>query len=71
MKMHALFVQQGLLKALERKEALPITLYAQEKDDLLECALSTILLSLVDKVLQEVADKMSTIGLWLKLQVSI
>ncbi|KAF7836057.1 Retrovirus-related Pol polyprotein from transposon TNT 1-94 [Senna tora] len=50
-------VQQGQLKALEGKEVLPIELSSQEKDNLLERALSTILLSLVDEVLKEVADE--------------
>ncbi|KAF7817786.1 Retrovirus-related Pol polyprotein from transposon TNT 1-94 [Senna tora] len=67
-KMRALLVQQGLLKALEGKEALPTELSNQEKDDLLERALSTILLSLADDVLREVADEKSAAGLWLKLE---
>ncbi|KAF7811757.1 Retrovirus-related Pol polyprotein from transposon TNT 1-94 [Senna tora] len=66
-KMRALLVQQGLLKALEGKEALSTELSNQEKDDLLERALSTILLSLADDVLREVADEKSAAGLWLKL----
>ncbi|KAF7841267.1 Retrovirus-related Pol polyprotein from transposon TNT 1-94 [Senna tora] len=67
-KMRALLVQQGLLKALEGKEALPTELSNQEKDDLLERALSTILLSLADDVLREVVDEKSAAGLWLKLE---
>ncbi|KAF7833259.1 Retrovirus-related Pol polyprotein from transposon TNT 1-94 [Senna tora] len=64
----SLLVKQGLLKALKGKEALLTELSNQEKDDLLELALSTILLSLADDVLREVADEKSAAGLWLKLE---
>ena len=40
----------------------------EEKEDLLERAHSAILLSLGDKVLREIVDKETAVGLWLKLE---
>ena len=67
-KMRALLVQEGLWKALKGKDALPATLSDEEKEDLLERAHSAILLSLGDKVLREIVDKETAVGLWLKLE---
>lgn len=67
-KMRALLVQQGLLKALKGSNALPTNLSDEEKEDLLERAHSAIQLSLSDEVLCEVADETTAYGLWLKLE---
>ena len=67
-KMHALLVQQGLWKALKGKNALPVTLLEEEKEDLLERAHSAIMLSLRDEILREIVDEEIAIGLWLKLE---
>ena len=67
-KMRALLVQQGLWKALKGKNALPVTLSKEEKEDLLERAHSAIMLSLRDEVLREIVDEEIAIGLWLKLE---
>ena len=50
-KMRAMLVQQGLLKALSGKEKLPSTLSDEQKDEMLEKAHSAILLALGDEVL--------------------
>lgn len=68
LKMRALLVQQGLLKALKGVNALPTTLSDDEKEDILERAHSAILLCLADEVLREVADETTAPGLWLKLE---
>lgn len=70
-KIRVLLVQQGLLKVLKDRDALPTALSEEDKDDLLEHAHSAIYLSLIDEVLREVANKSSIVVLWLKLRVSI
>ena len=55
-KMRALLVQQGLLRALEGKDSLAAQLLEEEKEDLLEHAHSAIQLSLADEVLREVVE---------------
>lgn len=66
--MHALLIQQGLLKALKGKEGLPQTMTDDEKEEILAKAHSAIQLSLSDEVLREVAYKTSPASLWLKLE---
>ncbi|KAK3003807.1 hypothetical protein RJ639_018965 [Escallonia herrerae] len=44
MKMHAVLIQQGLLKALKGKQGLPDTMSDDEKEDMLERAHSALLL---------------------------
>lgn len=61
-------VQQGLLKALNGKQALPESMSDEDKDDLLERAHSAIQLSLSDEVLREVAEETSAASLWLRLE---
>ena len=58
-KMRALLVQQGLSKALKGKDALPTTMYDEEKDELKEKTHSAILLCLGNKVFRE-AEKEDT-----------
>lgn len=67
-KMRAILVQQGLVKALNGKDKLPNSLTDEQKDELMERAHSTILLSLGDEVLQEVADVTTAPSLWLRLE---
>ncbi|WRX23839.1 GAG-pre-integrase domain - like 7 [Theobroma cacao] len=67
-KMCALLVQQGLLKALKGKEHLPSNLSDSEKDDIMEKAHSVILLALSDEVLREVTNEESAAAVWFKLE---
>ncbi|KAJ0074652.1 hypothetical protein Patl1_37449 [Pistacia atlantica] len=67
-KIRAVLVQQGLLKALNGKQALPESMSDEDKDDLLERAHSAIQLSLSDEVLREVAEETSAASLWLRLE---
>ena len=50
-KMRAMLVHQGLIKALDGRDKLPATLLEEQKDELMEKAHSAILLSLGDEVL--------------------
>ena len=59
-KIRALLVQQGLSKALKRKEALPTTMFDEENDELKEKAHSVILLCLGNKVFHEVVKEDTT-----------
>ncbi|XP_048420834.1 receptor kinase-like protein Xa21 [Pyrus x bretschneideri] len=67
-KMRAVLVQQGLLKALQGVEALPQDWSAEEKEDALNRAHSAIMLSLSDEVLREVDNETTAAGLWLNLE---
>ena len=67
-KMRAVLVQQGLLKALQGVEALPQDWSAEEKEDTLNRAHSAIMLSLSDEVLREMENETIAAGLWLKLE---
>ena len=67
-KMRAVLVQQGLLKALQGVEALPQDWSAEEKEDALNRAHSAIMLSLSDEVLREMENETTAAGLWLKLE---
>ncbi|KAL5764194.1 hypothetical protein ACOSP7_016547 [Xanthoceras sorbifolium] len=50
-KMRALLVHQGLVKALKGKDPLPESMSDKDKDEILEKAHSAILLSLRDEIL--------------------
>ncbi|KAK3010279.1 hypothetical protein RJ639_011887 [Escallonia herrerae] len=67
-KMHAVLIQQGLLKALKGKQGLPDTMYSDVKEDMLERAHSVLLLCLANNVLRKVSQKTTAAGLWLKLE---
>ncbi|TXG70632.1 hypothetical protein EZV62_005567 [Acer yangbiense] len=56
-KVKALLSQQKILKAIEGPDKLPGTLSPEQKDDMLEMALGTIILNLSDNVLREVNDE--------------
>ncbi|KAK3433690.1 hypothetical protein EUGRSUZ_D00985 [Eucalyptus grandis] len=57
MKMRALLTTQGLAKALDDKDELPIIMKASERVELMEKAKSTIMLNLSDEVLIEVVEE--------------
>jgi hypothetical protein len=65
-KMRALLRQQGLAKILDGKA--PSTSSSEKSAELEEKAHSSILLSLSDGVLREVADEETAAGLWKKLE---
>lgn len=65
-KMRALLRQQGLAKILDGKA--PSTSSSEKSVELEEKAHSSILLSLSDGVLREVADEETAAGLWKKLE---
>lgn len=67
-KMKALLVHQGLEGALEGIAKLPNTLTEKEKQDLINKAHSTIILSLADEALREVAEETTAARVWLKLE---
>ncbi|TXG48538.1 hypothetical protein EZV62_024413 [Acer yangbiense] len=67
-KMKAILVQQKCVKALEEEKDLPISLSAEEKQDLLETAYSTIILNLADNVLRQVNDEDTAAKVWIKLE---
>ncbi|KAK3431817.1 hypothetical protein EUGRSUZ_E03583 [Eucalyptus grandis] len=56
-KMQALLTTQGLAKALDGEDELPIIVKAFERVKLMEKAKSIILLNLTDEVLIEVAEE--------------
>ncbi|KAM0985898.1 hypothetical protein ACFX2C_013128 [Malus domestica] len=68
LKMHALLVQQGLLKTLKGVKALPDSWTDEEKEDVMEQALGAILLTLLNEVLREVGSIKSAPELWIKLE---
>ena len=68
LKMKALLGQQKCAQAIEGEETLPVGLTAAEKEEVVSRAHSTILLSLADEVLREVADETTAVGLWRKLE---
>lgn len=66
--MKALLIHQGLEDALGGSAKLLQTLTEKEKKDLISKAHSTIILSLGDDVLREVAGEDTTTGVWLNLE---
>src|SRR3954464_10360508 len=68
LKMKALLVQQDCLEALKGEAAMNAELMAAEKTNMIEKAHIAILLSLSDKVLQQVSKETATSGLWVKLE---
>ena len=67
-KVKALLSQQKILKAIEGPEKLPDTLTVEQKDDMLEMALGTIILNLSDNILREVNDEKTACDVWNKLE---
>ena len=57
-----------IVESTKGQECFAATLSDEEKEDLLERAHSAILLSLGDKVLREIVNEETAIGLWLKLE---
>ncbi|TXG58315.1 hypothetical protein EZV62_016144 [Acer yangbiense] len=66
--MKAILVQQKCVKTLEGEKDLPVTLSAEEKQDLMEMAYSTIVLNLADNVLRQVNDEDTAAKVWIKLE---
>ncbi|KAK3432240.1 hypothetical protein EUGRSUZ_E03866 [Eucalyptus grandis] len=62
-KMKALITTQGLARALEGKAKFLETMQDPEKDELMERAMSIILLNLSDEVLIEVAEEKNVVAL--------
>ncbi|TXG68247.1 hypothetical protein EZV62_003182 [Acer yangbiense] len=67
-KVKALLSQQKILKAIEGPDKLSDSLNAEQKDDMLEMALGTIILNLSDNVLREVNDETTAFDVWKKLE---
>lgn len=67
-KMHAILVQQGLAMALESESKMPDTLTKVQKTDILQKAHSSLILSLGDKPLREVAKETNAAAIWSKLE---
>ncbi|TXG72686.1 hypothetical protein EZV62_001265 [Acer yangbiense] len=67
-KVKALLSQQKILKAIEVPDKLSDSLNAEQKDDMLEMALGTIILNLFDNVLREVNDETTAFDVWKKLE---
>ena len=67
-KMKAILVKQKCAKALGGEKDLPETMLATDKQDLMECAYSLLLLNLADNVLQQIDDEDPTTKVWLKLE---
>ena len=66
--MRALLTTQGLAKALDGEDGLPIIMKAADKAELMKRAKSIILLNLSDEVLIEVVEEKDVAALWAKLQ---
>lgn len=66
--MRAMLIQQGLVEALKGAASLPYTLLEEEKNQLMEKAHSSLILSLGDKALREVSREKTAQGAWLKLK---
>ncbi|KAE8658886.1 Detected protein of unknown function [Hibiscus syriacus] len=68
-KMRALLVQQGIVEALQGPTVLPTEMPEKERNNILEKAYSTIILSLGDKALREVSRETTAQALWTKLEL--
>jgi len=66
--MRSLLTIQGLAKALNGEDELPIIMKASKRVELMEKAKSTILLNLLDDLLIKVAEENDVVTLWAKLQ---
>lgn len=66
-KMQAIPTQQGLSVALMADDKVPTTVTEDEKKDLTNKALSTIILCLGDEPLREVAKEATAAKMWKKL----
>ncbi|TXG64459.1 hypothetical protein EZV62_011453 [Acer yangbiense] len=67
-KVKALLSQQKILKAIEGPEKLPVSLTEEQKNDMLDMALGTNILSLSDNVLREINDEKTACDVWKKLE---
>lgn len=67
-KMRAMLVQQGLVDALEGEKGLNDSLTKQQKEEMLNRAHSSIILSLGEKAFREVSSEESAQAVLLKLE---
>ena len=67
-KMKAILVQQKCAKALNGDKDFSQTMSATDKQDLMECAYSLLILNLADNVLRQVDEKDTAAKVWLKLE---
>ena len=67
-KMHDLLVQQSMVKALLGKEKQPMTITNDDWVEIDVRALNSIRLCLADDVLFNIVTKMTSVGLWTKLE---
>nr|CAD1839479.1 unnamed protein product [Ananas comosus var. bracteatus] len=67
-KIRAIWTQQGLWRALLRKENIPHSLMPEQKEEIDDKALRVIQLCLFDEVLCEVLDEKTAAEFWLKLE---
>ncbi|KAK0599638.1 hypothetical protein LWI29_007194 [Acer saccharum] len=68
MKMSALLGNLGLDEALEGEDKMPSTYTEEKKKDIMKRAFNTLILSLSDKVLREIAKMKTAAEVWLKLE---
>jgi len=67
-KMEVVLIQQKCEKALKGESALPVNMSRVEKTEMVDKAMSVIVLYLGDKVLREVAKKPTATSMWSKLE---
>ncbi|TXG53866.1 hypothetical protein EZV62_019122 [Acer yangbiense] len=67
-KVKALLSQQKILKAIEGPKKLPDRMNNEQKNDMLEMTLGTIILNLSDNVLREVIDETTACNVWKNLE---
>ena len=63
-KVKALLSQQKILNAIEGPKKLPDNMKEEQKNDMLEMALGTIILNLSDNVLREVNGETNACNVW-------
>jgi hypothetical protein len=68
LKMHNLFMQQGMVKALLGKSKQPTTITDDDWDEMDARELSSIRLCLANDVLFNIVLEKTTVGLWTKLE---
>ena len=67
MKMEAVLIKEGLALALKGESELPAIMPANEKQDILDKAKSSLILGLGDKVLREVKKEKTAAEIWKRL----
>jgi hypothetical protein len=67
-KMEVVLIQQKCEKALKGEGVLPVTMSRAEKTEMVDKAMSTIVLCLGNKVLREVANEPTAASMWSKFE---